>query len=134
MSNKSIVCFAAFFALTAVILGAFGAHMLRSELTEQALESYKTGVYYQFVHAISLLVISLMPGLKRRKMRTFIAVCFVLGICFFSGSIYLLSTKAMTGLQSLAWMGPITPIGGVFFISGWLALFLHYLTLNPSRQ
>ena len=128
MSNRTIITFAAFFGLTAVILGAFGAHVLREQLTPQSLDSYRTGIFYQFIHALALLAISALSNLNGTKMKTFIGFCFIIGIFFFSGSIYFLSTKAATGLENLNWLGPITPIGGVFFIGGWLGLLLFYLT------
>jgi len=102
---------------TAVVIGAFGAHGLREKLSPEMLEVYKTGVLYQFIHTIVLLVISLTDFIKTKIASIF----FLIGIMLFSFSLYLYST---TGNQFFT---IITPIGGVCFLLGWLWLIVDVL-------
>lgn len=122
--NRRIGIVACILGCLAVMLGAFGAHFLKVSLSVTELENWKTGVNYQFYHTLALFVIS---NLKlRSRIINYSAVFFVLGIFFFSGSLYLLSTHSLTGL-SVAIFGPITPLGGLCFIIGWLTMFLAYV-------
>ncbi len=106
-------------AALAVGLGAFGAHALRSRLSESLLNTYQTGVQYHFYHALGLFAValaaSLLPGSMLVKWSGWLMLA---GIIFFSVSLYALS---LTGLR---WLGAITPLGGVAFISAWLLLAL----------
>jgi len=102
----------------AVILGAFGAHVLRAKLDAYAMGVYERAVFYHFIHAIGLLVVPVLVRINAVRLPSGTLVCALLlaGIIFFSGSLYLL---AVTGAR---WMGAVTPIGGVCFIAAWLAL------------
>ncbi len=105
----------------AVVLGAFGAHALKERLAEDSLKVWNTAVLYHFIHALGIVMavmISNMGLISERGTKWSIRSLFA-GIAFFSGSLYFLSTRDITGLP-VAWLGPITPIGGVFFIGGWL--------------
>ena len=105
----------------AVILGAFGAHALSDKLNTHQLESYRTGVLYQFIHSLAILFIGVLsPHISENKLRGSV-VLLGLGILFFSGSIYLLTTADLTGIPKV-FLGPITPIGGLLFIAGWFNL------------
>ena len=97
-----------------VALGAFGAHALKETLQVNGnMDIWKTAVFYHLIHASVLLVITF--SLKNfNKLSWF---CFVAGIVFFSGSLYLLS------LYQLSYLGPVTPLGGVLLIGGWLSLW-----------
>jgi uncharacterized membrane protein YgdD (TMEM256/DUF423 family) len=102
----------------AVVLGAFAAHGLRSRLDPTALHAFETGVTYQFFHSIALCVLALWcRQLVRAPVigdaAVFAGAAFITGILFFSGSLYALA------LDAPRWLGPITPIGGLAFISGW---------------
>lgn len=105
-----------------VALGAFGAHALRGQLPERLLHTWETAVLYQLVHAVSLLAIAAMLGNPQgawvRNVRSLRLAgwAFIVGVLLFSGSLYLLCLTDETLL------GPVTPIGGVALISGWLAL------------
>lgn len=103
-------------AFLAVAFGAFGAHALRDSIPADRLAIFQTGVQYQAMHALTLLAL----GLARRDRKWLFAACwlFVAGVLFFSGSLYAL---AITGTR---WLGAITPIGGVCFLSGWLLVFI----------
>lgn len=122
--NKKIIAWAAAFGTIAVILGALGAHALKDLIEPDSLASFSTGVRYQAWHAIALLVIGLSSIEIRFKKSIF--RLWVIGIILFSTSIYILSTSSFTGI-SARFLGPITPIGGLFMISGWVLLFIGAL-------
>jgi uncharacterized membrane protein YgdD (TMEM256/DUF423 family) len=109
---------AAVLLAAAVMLGAFGAHGLRGRLDAYAMGIYEKAVFYHFVHALGLLLVSLMPrlGVLEPPAAGWTCGLMAAGIVLFSGSLYLL---AVTGVRLL---GAITPIGGVAFIAGWLLL------------
>lgn len=104
----------------AVLLGAFGAHALKARLSSEALTVYHTGTLYHFLHALGLFAVSYAyEHSNSRKNRVNLAGLFLTaGVVFFSGSLYLL---AVTGIHAF---GMITPIGGLLFIAGWIALIV----------
>lgn len=103
----------------AVVLGAFGAHALASRLGPDALETFQTGVRYHMYHALALLAAGWLVDRRPDLMSARLAGrLFVTGVVIFSGSLYAL---ALTGQR---WLGAITPVGGVAFILGWVALAL----------
>ena len=112
----------AFFGATAVGLGAFAAHGLKPILDPGQMETFKTGVLYHFVHVLVMLVLSLYANTNKVSIRSF--YLFSAGIICFSGSLYVLSTKHLYGGDMWNFIGPITPVGGVLFILGWLNLAL----------
>lgn len=120
--NKRIITTAAIFGAIAVILGAFGAHSLKRIIAESQLEIWHTAVQYQFYHTFALLFLATF-GRFKNSIINFSAWCFVAGIVFFSGSLYLLALNPILNLN-VSLLGPITPIGGLFFILGWLSLLL----------
>jgi uncharacterized membrane protein YgdD (TMEM256/DUF423 family) len=97
----------------AVMLGAFGAHGLRDRLDAYSMDVYQKAVFYHFIHALGLLVVSLAP---RTANLVWVNILLLAGILIFSGSLYLL---AVTGMRTL---GAITPLGGLSFIAAWLLL------------
>lgn len=106
---------------TAVIAGAFGAHALKEVLSPEALSSFQTGVRYQMWHALALLFVGLSPLSHRNKVR--IGWCWLIGILCFSGSIYLLHLGPLLTGNSWNLIGPVTPLGGLLLIVGWVLLF-----------
>lgn len=99
--------------MLAVVLGAFAAHGLKSQLSEYALGVFQTGVTYQFYHGLALILFGILQTQGYQlKLSGWLAL---IGCVFFSGSLYLL---ALTGVK---WFGPITPIGGTLFIASWLS-------------
>ena len=106
----------ALLAALAVGAGALGAHALKGSLTPVALAAFETAVRYQFFHALALLVIAGMLDSPRHEAVKGAAWMLLIGIVFFSGSLYLLTLTAMR------WPGPFTPLGGLFFVAGWLEL------------
>lgn len=122
MLHSGIFKTAVFFGLSGVILGAFAAHGLHDKLSPVYLEAWKTGVQYQFYHTFTLLFISLASEVWSEKQLTRAAWFFIAGILLFSGSLYLLALASMYSLN-LTKLGILTPLGGVFFMAGWIQLF-----------
>jgi len=104
------------FAMLSIILGAFGAHSLKNHLSEYSLSIFQTGVFYQFVHSLGILFIALLSHNVEKIDFNLSIWFFIIGIIFFSGSLYILAVTDMK------WLGAITPIGGLFYILGWLVL------------
>ncbi len=119
--NTISIATACVFGLLAVIFGAFGAHALKKVMNEEQLKSYETGVKYQMYHALVLLVVGIEAPLLYSP---FIYWCFTLGIIFFSFSIYGLTLTGVLG-KKWRWLGPVTPIGGMLFVTGWLLMLLQ---------
>ncbi len=109
----------ALFALLAVMAGAFGAHGLRGVVDARGLEVFQTAVTYQIYHSLALILVAILPvaGLSRRLLGI-AAGFFVAGILLFSGSLYLLV------LTDLRWIGPVTPVGGIGFMVGWILVLM----------
>ena len=110
----------ALYGLLAVIFGAFGAHALKKSLSEEQLRSYETGVKYQMYHALLLLVLGFNLDLST-ALDTYMAYCFIIGIFLFSFSIYGLVLSGARGTK-IKFLGPITPIGGLLLVCGWMLL------------
>lgn len=106
--------------IISIILGAFGAHALKEVLTEQQLISFETGVRYQMYHAVFLLIVGSIGFLTEKQKKTILSFT-ILGVCLFSGSIYLLTTETISGMN-FKFLGPITPIGGLLLIISWCLL------------
>ncbi|MBA8988536.1 MULTISPECIES: DUF423 domain-containing protein [Sphingobacterium] len=121
--NKQIILTAAFFGLLAVILGAFGAHGLEGKISDKQLETWGTANQYHFYHTLALLFLSTFSRAKSQSIKVSY-IMFTLGIILFSGSIYLLSTRTLLGIENISIIGPITPLGGLCFMVGWIALFI----------
>lgn len=121
--NKRIIITASIFGVLAVIFGAFGAHSLKKIISPEQMDIWHTAVQYHFYHTFALLFLSTFARFKN-KIINFSAYCFSIGIFLFSGSLYLMALKNVLVVGSANILGPITPIGGLFFILGWLSLFL----------
>jgi uncharacterized membrane protein YgdD (TMEM256/DUF423 family) len=104
----------------AVLLGAFGAHALKSKVSPEDLLIFETGVRYHMYHALGLLFIGIVGFQVSQDLLQFPAYLFTAGILIFSGSLYLLV------LTNTRWLGAITPIGGLCFIAGWFLLAFNF--------
>lgn len=120
--EKKITVTAAFFGMTAIVLGAFGAHALKTVLTLEQLNTFETGVKYQMYHALFLLLVGLNATISEKTKRT-IYFLTVIGVLFFSGSIYLLATNQLTSFDFKVF-GMVTPIGGLLLILAWSVFLL----------
>jgi len=128
--NKRILITASLLGALAVILGAFGAHGLKKVISAPELEIWAKGVEYQFYHVFALLFVSQIKTQSETgtpKLLNLSYVFFSLGILLFSGSLYLLATRSILNIGFVNYIGPITPIGGLFLILGWSCLFLQAL-------
>lgn len=119
--SKVFVSLGALFALLGVALGAFGAHVLKGKITDHLLANFQTGVHYQLVHALGLVLIGILISIMPSSSLNWAGWALVAGILLFSGSLYVM---ALTGVTKL---GMITPIGGVLFIVGWLLVIVAAL-------
>lgn len=120
--NKRIIITAAIFGILAVVFGAFGAHVLKKVLTVAQLETWQTAVQYHFYHTLALLFLSTFARFKNNLINIS-SYCFVFGMLFFCGSLYLISLKDVLVINT-SYIGPITPFGGLLFIFGWIGLLL----------
>jgi uncharacterized membrane protein YgdD (TMEM256/DUF423 family) len=106
-------------ALIAVVMGAFGAHSLKNSISSEMLAVYHTGVTYQMWHALGLIGIALISQQTAdSKLINWAGGLMFTGITLFSGSLYLLA------VLNHKWLGMITPIGGVCFLTAWLLIVL----------
>jgi uncharacterized membrane protein YgdD (TMEM256/DUF423 family) len=123
--HKNFLVSAALFGGVAVILGAFGAHGLQNATSdEKIIHSFQTGVQYQVYHALALMGISLIYPQIKSPLVKWTGYCFIIGIIFFSGSLYAITAIKISGNSSLEKIGVITPVGGLFFVAGWLLLMI----------
>jgi uncharacterized membrane protein YgdD (TMEM256/DUF423 family) len=129
--QKAFLVAAAVAGLTSIMFGAFGAHSLRPHVSPDELHAWETGVQYQIYHALALFMCFLYlrkePSVTIRNA----GICFILGIICFSGSLYLLATNELTGIPTIV-LGPVTPIGGFFFIAGWSLVLVQALKGGAS--
>lgn len=124
--NKRIILTASSFGVLAVVLGAFGAHTLKNVVDTYSLSIWQKGVEYQFYHTFALLYLSTFARYKN-KLISLAYIFFTAGIFLFSGSLYLLALKDVYTANIAQILGPITPVGGLCFIIGWVCLFLAAL-------
>lgn len=121
MTTENSIKMAILFCLSAVILGAFGAHALKEVLSESQLSSFQTGIKYQFFHGLAILILSFNMNYFTKRLSSIIKIMSA-GIILFSFSIYLLNIQDLVGF-SMSYLGPITPIGGLLLITSWIGLF-----------
>ncbi|MFT3844968.1 MAG: DUF423 domain-containing protein [Lacibacter sp.] len=108
----------------AVALGAFGAHALKPLLDEAALKTYQTATHYHSLHVVALAIAGILMKLYPSKWFVRAGWLFIAGIIFFAGSLYTLTFLKAAGFENVNWLGAITPLGGLSFISGWICLFM----------
>lgn len=126
MHKQSIVTGAVLVAL-AVVFGAFGAHGLKQLVTPERLIVFDTGVRYHIYHAFALIITGILYMQFPAKQLRLAAVFFNIGILLFSGSLYAIVLTGISGGAGIGPLGILTPIGGVFFILGWVMLALGVL-------
>jgi uncharacterized membrane protein YgdD (TMEM256/DUF423 family) len=124
--------------LLSVTLGAFGAHGLKKVVSPDMLSAYQTGVQYQFIHTLVLLALAILMLILASKpvvvnKLKLSANLMIIGILLFSGSLYTMTFMSVSG-GFPAWLGPITPIGGLTFIMGWIFLMVAAFKLPIDEQ
>ncbi|MDR6736046.1 DUF423 domain-containing protein [Sphingobacterium sp. 2149] len=124
MQNFVIIT-AALLGGIAIILGAFGAHAFKKILSAEKIESFEVGVRYQMYTALTLLALGFNLSFEYQSERVAFYL-FTLGTILFSGSIYFLSF-AEYWRKNLKFLGPITPLGGLLMIAGWVAIIIRFL-------
>lgn len=132
MKSKHLLAVGGLLAGVGVALGAFAAHGLKKTLPPYLIEVFNTGVQYQFIHALAILLCGVLLATKvtgkAQKYFALAANCFIIGIFCFSGSLYAL---ALTGIK---WFGPITPLGGLTFMLGWGLFVFAALQIKEVDQ
>jgi uncharacterized membrane protein YgdD (TMEM256/DUF423 family) len=131
---RKILIFGLAFAALSVLLGAFGAHALKSMVSGEKLQIFETGVRYQFMHAMALITLAIYCNqrnlsVKEQKRIAWAAHFFIAGTLLFSGSLYILTLIATIDHPLIPFIGPITPLGGLCFMLGWF-LWLRVVFLN----
>ena len=125
--NKSILVLAALFGVLGVAMGAFGAHGLEGKLTPPQLMTWETAVRYQMWHVLATLFTAVLFVQQPSAMLKASAAAFLIGVLLFSGSLYLLAAKDLLQLGKFSkFLGPITPIGGLSYMLGWVFLAIHF--------
>jgi uncharacterized membrane protein YgdD (TMEM256/DUF423 family) len=128
MKVKMILVTGGILAFMGVAMGAIGSHLLKSRISSELLVIYETGNRYHTIHSLGIILASQFYLFFPRKEFKFSSYSFILGIIFFSGSLYLL---AITGDK---FYGKITPIGGVFFLMGWVILISGFLKSKIKEE
>lgn len=129
--QKPFLIIAALFGILSVAIGAFGAHAIRAAVSSDAYEIYETGVRYQFYHTLALLAVAILLTWFPGRLLSLAGIFFIIGIVLFSGSLYLITAlKSADRIISPA-VGILTPVGGLFFIAGWVMLFVAFLGRKP---
>lgn len=135
-SARFYLLISAFSGLLSVVLGAFGAHGLKKIVTADMLTTYQTGVQYQLIHTLALLGLAILllilnADLAVVKKLKLSANLMIIGIVLFSGSLYTMTFMSVAG-GFPAWLGPITPIGGLAFIMAWACLAVAAFKLSAK--
>lgn len=126
--NRQILITATIMGLLSVVLGAFGAHGLKEQVAPEMVQSFETGVKYQMYHALVLLFLGISTVFSDKAKRT-IFWSMLIGVVMFSGSIYLLSTSEITGVNFKPF-GLVTPLGGTVLIVSWSLLLVQCFRLK----
>ena len=130
--NKKILVAGCVLGVIAIVLGAFGAHSLKSLISSESQQTFETGVRYQMYHALFLLFVGNYIGLSKKTKQT-IFYLIIFGVICFSGSIYGLATNELSSFDFKN-IGFITPIGGLLFIMAWLVLLINFLKIKADKS
>lgn len=128
--HKLYLIISSLFGAIAVVLGAFGAHGLKKIVPAETISAFQTGVQYQMYHTLALLAVAILFERFPTKWMRWAGGCFITGIILFSGSLYLLAALKAADKVDMEGIGIITPVGGIFFILGWLFIFIGVMKKN----
>jgi uncharacterized membrane protein YgdD (TMEM256/DUF423 family) len=132
--HRSFLLAGAIFGMLGVALGAFGAHGLQKITDDESIiRSFQTGVQYQIYHALALLAVDFLYDKWPRGVVKGAGICFITGTVLFSGSLYLITYFKIQESAIPKFIGPVTPIGGLFFIVGWLLFALSAINSRSQR-
>lgn len=123
---------AAILGALSVAMGAFAAHKLKEMVAADAVAIFETGVRYQFYHVFALLAVGVLYLNFRKNLLRWAGIFFIAGIILFSGSLYLLTYIHAANIPDMKWVGPVTPVGGLCFIVGWILLFVAVFQKRPQ--
>jgi uncharacterized membrane protein YgdD (TMEM256/DUF423 family) len=129
--NKKLLISGTVLGILGIILGAFAAHGLKELISEASLQSFETGVRYQMYHAFFLLILGSMHRIPKKSKKA-IYILTLVGVLFFSGSIYGLSTNALTPVDFNK-IALVTPLGGLLLIGSWVILLISFLKLKADN-
>lgn len=130
--HKGFLKTAAILAVISVALGAFAAHGLKGKVGANAIEIFETAVRYQFYHVFALFLAGIMYKDFTNRFVKASGAFFIVGMLLFSGSLYAMSVVKAMVLPGFTWLGPITPLGGLCFILGWVSLFIGFFKPNKN--
>ena len=130
--KKQMIITGSLLAALSVALGALAAHWLKANISLAGVQSFDTAVKYQMYHALAILIMVALPEKFRVKPYKYAYYAFLVGIILFSGSIYLLSTRELTQIN-WSWLGPLTPLGGLSFLAGWILLSIAAFMANEKQ-
>lgn len=122
--NRNFLSIAALLGALSVALGAFAAHSLRSMANADTVNIFETGVRYQFYHTFALFIVAFLAEKVNNKWMIWAGNCFIMGVILFCGSLYALTALAIAENTHKTLVGIATPIGGIFFILGWIFLYI----------
>jgi uncharacterized membrane protein YgdD (TMEM256/DUF423 family) len=122
--NRNFLSVAALLGALSVALGAFAAHSLRSMANADTVSIFETGVRYQFYHTFALFIVAFLSEKVNNKWMIWAGNCFIMGVILFCGSLYALTALAIAENTHKTLVGIATPIGGIFFILGWIFLYI----------
>ncbi len=129
--NKIFLILGTVICLLAIVMGAFGAHMIENQFGERSSEIFDTAATYQMYHGLAILITCLMSTTLNSKLFKIAMYFFIVGTICFSGSLYLLAFKTIIG-PAIHYIGPITPIGGLLYIIGWILFIVGILKSKPT--
>lgn len=129
--TKKLIITGSILAGLSVALGALAAHWLKANISATNVANFDTAARYQMYHALAILFMAALPDKFHIKYFRIAFYMFLTGIILFSGSIYLLATRELTGLQ-LSWIGPVTPLGGILFIGAWIFLAITAIKITEK--
>ena len=127
--KKQMIITGSLLAALSVALGALAAHWLKANISAASVQSFDTAVKYQLTHALAMLIMVALAEKFHTRLYKYAYYAFLFGIILFSGSIYLLSTRELTHI-TWTWLGPLTPLGGLSFITGWILLSIAAYRVN----
>jgi uncharacterized membrane protein YgdD (TMEM256/DUF423 family) len=130
--HKGFIKTAAILGALSVALGAFAAHALKEKISDYAVTIFETGVRYQFYHVFALLAVGILYKEFPNKFIRWAGIFFICGVILFSGSLYALMYIQGAVIPGYNWVGAVTPMGGLFFILGWIFLFIGATLMKRS--